>query len=311
VTYVEAWTSGRVETLLEDGTSGETVQLLAPPVGSKLIEPIILEGRWIQPGDENAIVLSELFYERYPHLKVGDPIRLQVNGDKTDWVVVGFFQFAGKSGGLFAYTDFDTMARLTHTPGKSFVYRVVGANGTGANSLPLNEQEALGRRIESHLADLGYHVSDIRAGHSLQKSTTDGLNTLTTFLLIMAILMAVVGSIGLMGTMSLNVMERTREIGILRAIGASDKAIMNMVIVEGMIIGLVSWLLGCLIAIPITQLMSDQISMAIFSTSATFTFTLSGILIWLLAVIVLSILASVIPARSAARLTIREVLAYE
>jgi putative ABC transport system permease protein len=137
------------------------------------------------------------------------------------------------------------------------------------------------------------------------------LNILTTFLMIMATLMAVVGSIGLMGTMSLNVMERTREIGVMRAIGASDRIITKMVIVEGLIIGLISWLAGCLLSVPIGKVMSDVISSAIFSAPIAYTFILTGVIIWLVLVLLLSALASILPARSATRLTIREVLAYE
>jgi len=165
--------------------------------------------------------------------------------------------------------------------------------------------------IEAHLKSLGYDISDIRAGLSIKDSTAKGLNTLTTFLLIMSLLMAAVGSIGLMGTMSLNVMERTREIGIMRAIGATDRTITRMVMVEGMIIGLISWVLACVASFPIGRMLSDVISIAIFNNPIDFIFTPTGIIIWFGLVLILSVLASVLPARNAARLTIREVLAYE
>jgi putative ABC transport system permease protein len=111
--------------------------------------------------------------------------------------------------------------------------------------------------------------------------------------------------------MSMNVMDRTREIGVMRAIGASDRAVMNMVIVEGMLIGMISWLLSTIVAIPISKLMSDTIHVAVFDARAEFAFTAVGPLSWLILVVILSILASVLPARNAARLTIREALAYE
>ena len=55
--------------------------------------------------------------------------------------------------------------------------------------------------------------------------------------MIMALLTAFVGSIGLTGTMGMNVLERTREIGVMRAIGAVDFEIMKSVVIEGMMIG--------------------------------------------------------------------------
>lgn len=307
VVSVEGWAGARAEMILPDGTVGENVMLQAPPVNSNLIEPMLRSGRWIADGDQNAIVLNEMFTEANPDLKIGDTIQLRVNGEETDWVVVGFFQFAGKSGGLFAYANYDYLSDLTGLTGKSSMFRIVAADGMHT----IEQQEALGRVIEAHLKSLGYDISDIRAGLSIKESTAKGLNTLTTFLLIMSLLMAAVGSIGLMGTMSLNVMERTREIGIMRAIGATDRTITRMVMVEGMIIGLISWVLACVASFPIGRMLSDVISIAIFNNPIDFIFTPTGIIIWFGLVLILSVLASVLPARNAARLTIREVLAYE
>ncbi len=106
-------------------------------------------------------------------------------------------------------------------------------------------------------------------------------------------------------------MERTREIGIMRAIGASDRIITNLVLVEGLLIGSISCILSVLIAIPITRIMSDAISLAIFGSSSIFVFLPNGVVIWFILQNILAVLASVMPARNAARLTIREVLAYE
>ncbi|MDY6868956.1 MAG: FtsX-like permease family protein, partial [Chloroflexota bacterium] len=142
-------------------------------------------------------------------------------------------------------------------------------------------------------------------------NATMGLDTLTIFLLIMSGLTAAVGSIGLTGTMSMNVLERTREIGVMRAIGATDRQIMKQVIIEGIIIGLISWIMAALLAFPISSLMSYIINISIFGVPGKYSFTITGFIIWLGIVIVLSIISSILPARNAARLTIREVLAYE
>ena len=109
----------------------------------------------------------------------------------------------------------------------------------------------------------------------------------------------------------MNVMERTREIGVMRAIGANNAILMRMVIVEGMLIGLISWGLASLLAFPISKLLSDTISLAMFGLESSFGVTPLGFIIWLAAAVVLSVLASVIPANHATRLTIREVLAHE
>jgi putative ABC transport system permease protein len=127
----------------------------------------------------------------------------------------------------------------------------------------------------------------------------------------MALLTALVGSIGLTGTMGMNVLERTREIGVMRSIGAVDRVIMRTVIAEGVVIGSLSWVLSTLLSFPFTYLLSYIISIAIFHTPIGVHYTYLGFLIWLLVVLSLSAVASILPARNAARLTIREVLAYE
>jgi putative ABC transport system permease protein len=84
-----------------------------------------------------------------------------------------------------------------------------------------------------------------------------------------------------------------------------------MVLVEGVTMGFLSWVLGSALALPISKLMGDSVSLALFDAPSAFAFTFTGFGLWLLVVAVLSGLASVMPALSAARLTIREVLAYE
>jgi putative ABC transport system permease protein len=304
---VEGWQQIRCEVVLQDGKVGDSLLMLGPPVGSRMIQPVMLTGRWLLPGDHRAVALSERFISRFPNIHVGDTIRFHINGQDTDWTVVGFFQLAGKSGGFMAYTNFDSLADVLHTPDQAVTYRIVSTQ----KGLDDAGQTKLGEKIETYLRAHNYKITDITTGQHLSASAGRGLNILTVFLLIMALLMALVGSIGLMGTMSLNVMERTREIGILRAIGASDGSLMRMVIVEGMLIGMLSCAIGFLLAVPISIWMSDTVSTVIFDHASPVSFTPNGFAIWLAIVVVLSLLASLIPAGNAARLTIREVLSYE
>ena len=307
VEQVEGWAFARSELVMADGSVGESVSLLAPPAASPLVEPILLDGRWIEPGDRNAIALSELFRDRFPELDVGDTIRLKVNGDETDWVIVGYYQLAGKVTGFAAYTSYEYLSELTNQPGKAVAYRVVGEH----SGMTRQDQEALGNAIEAHLEKSGIQVVDMTSGLSMSDLASEGFNVITGFLLFLALLTALVGSIGLTGTMSLNVMERTREIGVLRAIGASDRMLMRIVLLEGSLIGILSWLLASAAAFPISSLMADSISQALFGGDSQFAFSPIGFIIWLGVVVILSVLASVMPARNATHLTIREVLAYE
>ena len=307
VRYIETWTSGAGRMILDDGSLGERISVIGPPANSVIIKPVITSGRWIQTGDRHAIVLSDTFQLHFPALKLGSPLRIRINDKDTDWVVVGFFQLAGKMSGYTAYTTYDYLAELTDSYNQDFSFQILG----DAKGLSAAEQEQLKKSIETQLDANNIRIANLTTGNSDSSSSSGGLATLTVFLLFMAVLIALVGSIGLAGTMSMNVLERTREIGILRSIGASDSSLMQIVLSEGLTIGLISYGIGALLSIPITRLLGDSVIMAIFGNSAHLVYTPTGYLIWLALVVVLSIFASLIPARNAAQLTIREVLSYE
>lgn len=306
VKTVEGWAITSAQLML-DGKPGENVLLQGPPVNSSLIEPIVIEGRWLLPEDKNALALNEVWLTQFPEIKTGSEITLRIQGKDTRWTVVGFYQFAGKNIGLTAFTHYDALAKETHTSLKSLDFRITSTNP----EMTFAEQEALAQRLETRLNERGLKVQESRAGLSIQNRTTGGLDTLTNFLLFLSMLMATVGSIGLTGTMSLNVLERTREIGVMRAVGASDGEVFRIVLVEGLIIGLISWVVSFLAAFPVSAGLSQAIGLSIFGSSLPFRYVMTGPLIWLLVMAVFSVFASILPARRAVRLTIREILAYE
>jgi putative ABC transport system permease protein len=173
------------------------------------------------------------------------------------------------------------------------------------------EIEVLSEQLDRLFRKKGFAIRSTTTSDELQGNATFGLDTLTIFLLIMSGLTALVGSISLTGTMGMNVLERTREIGVMRAIGATDHQVKKLVIVEGVFIGLVSWFFSIILAFPISYLMSYVINISLFGISGEFSYTFEGFILWLGIVIVLSVFASILPANNAAKLTIREVLAYE
>jgi putative ABC transport system permease protein len=304
VEYVEGWAYANAEILRPDDTVAENLQILAPPADSPLVSPKLLAGRWIEPGDQTAITVSEGILETYPHLKPGDKLRLKIADHEALWSVVGIFKFVGNQNTL-AYANYDYLADLLGLRGRSFSYRIL----TDQHDKLYQKQAS--QQIEQVLRLQGYKVGDVEAGRASIETAAEALDVLVAFLLIMALLTALVGSIGLAGTMGMNVLERTREIGVMRAVGAVDLEVIKAVIVEGVLIGSISWVLGAALSFPITAMLASIIGLAIFSTPIAIVFTPLGFLIWLGLVVLLSALASVLPAHNAARLTIREVLAYE
>jgi putative ABC transport system permease protein len=304
VTYVEGWAFLNAEVLFPDGTAADNVLILAPPAQSQLVEPILLSGRWLQPGDKKVLTISESLLAQFPDLKPGDFLSLKINGKEEKWQVAGIFSFVSQQGTI-AYATYDHVSRITNLANRSVSFRIVTEKHD-----PVYQQR-MAEELDKYFRDKGLHVSETRTGNSTLSTASESLDILVAFLLVMALLTASVGSMGLAGTMGMNVLERTREIGIMRAIGAVDSVIMRTIIVEGVVIGSLSWLLGAILSFPFTYLLSGIVSMAIFNSPIAVHFTFLGYVIWLGVVLILSALASILPAQNAARLTIREVLAYE
>lgn len=304
IQHVEGWQFVSGEVLDENSQVLENINIFGPPADSTLIEPILVAGRWIRPEDVRKLAVSEGTLQYFPDLQPGDMIQLKIDGREELWEVIGIFKFVDREG-VLAYAPYEYISRVNRLVNRAFSFRLV------TDRHERSYQDAKAEELDKYLRDQGFKVRISEAGGASLDTAVESLDTLVVFLLIMAVLTAIVGSMGLTGTMGMNVLERTREIGIMRAIGADDRAVMRTVIAEGIFIGLISLGLAVVLSIPFTYLLSTIVSLAVFQTPIDVVFTYSGYAIWLGLVLVLSTLASILPARNAARLTIREVLAYE
>ncbi len=305
VVKAEAWGGALGSLLQEDQATGTQVSFLAPPEDSNLIKATLIEGRWLLPGDENAIVIGNHLIALRPELKVGDEVVIDIDGVKTTWQIVGMYRLIGNAIPPIVYANNEYLSQVAHFQNMAGSLRVVTEQHD-----PLF-QKRVARDLEAVFRAEGIEVSQVIIGSDLIRANTSTLDVLVLFLMIMAVLIAVVGGLGMTSTMSINVFERTREIGVMRAIGASNGAILRLVIVEGMIIGVISWLFGTVLAVPIAILLDYVVGISILQSPLKYVFSLDGFLIWLALVIVISALACALPARNAVRLTVREVLAYE
>jgi putative ABC transport system permease protein len=306
VDTVEAWSGASAEVLDQNGDVVGHLVVSAPPAGSVLIDVDVSEGRWLLPGDGRAIVTSEAIRDTYPDIEPGDTLQLSMSGAaEEEWTLVGMFSFPNFVGDPLAYVPLESLSGSQQAPSHASTFRLI------IRDQSVDGQKRIGAALEQHLRARGFNVAGVRTGSELRKMSVQMVGILVVLLLMMALLTAIVGSIGLTGTMGMNVLERTREIGVMRAIGAIDSEIIKSVVIEGTFIGLISWVIALPLSFPISWLLLTIISTAMSIGAIPAAFTLQGMAIWLVVVLVLTTLASVWPARNAARLTIREVLAYE
>lgn len=306
VKSVEGWMeiSGTLMTDNKDD-KGSQILFVAPPSNSTLIKPIITDGRWLTPGDENALVVGNQMLAIRPDLKVGDWMTIKINGKENKWHVIGFYRLTGNVNPPLVYTNSEYISRLTNQPGQVYSLRVLTDAHDAAS------QKAVNDPLRKLFDDNSIKVTSMQMSTEWlagQKAQTD---ILVYFMLVMAILIAVVGGLGLMGTMSINVLERTREIGVMRAIGASNMNIQAIVLVEGLVIGLISWVISVLLSFPISSVLSYGVGSAIMQSPMPPVFDVTGILVWLFGILFIGSIASALPAHRASSLTVRDTLAYE
>lgn len=305
VSSVEGWFEFPGTLQRDDQSSGTQILFVAPPSTSTLIDPIITTGRWLQPGDENAIVIGNHLLQVFPELKVGDWLTIDVMEKETKWQIVGTYTITGNVSPPLLYVNYEYLSQVIGLPGQVYSLRVLTESHDAVSQKRVNDQ------LLALFKQRGIQVGSTQLGSDFidgQKATT---NILVYFMMVMAVLITIVGGLGLMGTMSINVLERTREIGVMRAVGASNLDIQSIVIVEGLVIGLISWAISILISFPITNVLTFGVGMAVLTAPMPAVYDVMGFVAWLIFTIVLATLASSLPARNASKLTVRDTLAYE
>jgi putative ABC transport system permease protein len=197
------------------------------------------------------------------------------------------------------------LRELAQQTGQALTFRLVTERHDAAG------QKAVAGLVERELAAAGLGALYVMPATTYAAISNDHVVVLTITLFIVAALMVVVGVLGLTSTMSLNVLERTHEFGVLQSIGARPRVVRRTVIVEGLVIAGVSWLLGAALSLPLTGAIGMIVGRVGFGAPLLFAVSVPGLLGWAVLLGALAALGSYYPARRASRMTVREILAYE
>jgi len=268
-----------------------------------MIQPKLIEGRWLINGDENALVINTEVLKDNQHLGVGNSAIVKVGTRRLSFTVVGIVQ--STLTGPIVYAPYEWLTSAVQEAGRARSVQVL------AQSQDPKAQTALGRALEEHMKKNSLRIQNVDITWEQKERIRSQFDILTNFLLLMAVLLAVVGALGLTGTMGINVLERTREIGVMRAIGASSVSIGKVFIFEALCIGMISWITGAVLALPVAAILSYQVGVLFLQSPLAFSYSFLGVGIWLGLSVVLSVFASLLPAWNASRLSVRDVLSYE
>ncbi len=296
ITDAEGW-------FFTDGKLGteRSFTVAALPPDTRLLDLEILAGRWLQPGDTEAMVINNALARRVPALRVGETLTLRVGDVEKTWRIVGLAKEAYSP--AIGYVPLSVMDQ--QQPGMTNSLRLALAHND-FDSISI-VKENLDQNLEREGVRARGSVSTAESRFGFDQHVV----MLYMFFIVMSVIVASVGGLGLMTTMSLNVLERRREMGVLRAVGATPRVVWLIVVFEGIVIGLLSWTIAAILAWPVSKAPGNVLVKALCQSGLDFTFEPLGLLIWLLFSLSVSAAGSFIPAWKASRTTVREALAYE
>ena len=275
------------------------------PANTRMYRHEVVAGRWFAPGVWDEVVLTTGLAEE-AGVRPGDVVTLDVWDRQRTFRVVGLTVDNITSGiGATpigkAFAPVETMSRLMGRQDWAdfFALQTEDASPAGV--------EAVLTRLEDKYGDLKLRAA---AAYADIEYARDVSRILTVALWAMVLIIALSGGVGVLNTLALNVMERRREIGVLRAIGAVDWSMVQVFLTEGLILGLLGAGVGVLLAYPLTHYFVDTIAEHMGFPIAT-VFTGEAAAAGALFALTLAAVASLGPALGAARLPVREALRYE
>lgn len=312
IEQVEAWLRGRIgivgksgieiEHTYPDGGHG-SLSLIAVPNNSQLMDLKISQGRSLDSEDIDSVVLNQKAWAFFPNSKVGDKIRISSAGQIRNLQLIGITQ--QKMTGATAYVSPLGFTPSSKDLNSSRHFKLVSSQQTDT------ELANLATKIRTALKDQQISIATIVTETMLRNEVDGHFDLLILSLLFIALLMAVVGTLGLSATISSNVVERTRELGIMRSLGASKATIMRNIIVEASMITAISYIAAILLALPLSFFMGRFLGELLMEESFPLVLSLPSLTIWLLVITVIGIAASTIPAWRSAQMSIREALVFQ
>ena len=301
IARVQSLASETVSLAHGDGMIGDKFSLVGVPPATPMLTPVIVEGRWLNASDRDAIVVSRALLKDEPSLKTGAVVSLPIGDKSTQWHVVGVIESGPAS---LAYTSLATLQAL-HGNTDSSTLVITATRHDSVSGL-----DAI-QRLRDAFEGAGIPVANSQLSSDTRVAVEDHLSMVVGFLGVMGWVMIAIGGMGLASTMSLAVLERTREIGVMRAIGARHGTIMRMFQAEGLLIAILGWLLSVPLSVPMSVTLSNTFGKVMFTVPTHIVPNAGGLLRWLAMIVAVSVVACALPSWRAMRIPTAAALSYE
>ena len=289
-----------------DPATGDPIGGVGPPtIGTNWTDtnPSVQIREGVPPSAADDVVIDAATANRYD-LTVGEQVKILFQGPPEEFTIsgiVGFGDADNLGGATLASFTLPTAQRVLDKEGEFDSISVLGEDGVDPGQLQAAVQEVLPPKVEA--------VTSTSVAEEQSEQLKEGLGFFRIALLVFAFIALFVGSFQIFNTFSIIVAQRSKELALLRAVGASRRQVLTSVIVEALLIGLVAAVLGIVAGVGIAILLKALLSgFGIDLPSTSLQVQPRTVVVSLIIGVVVTMIASVLPARRAARVAPIEAL---
>lgn len=282
-----------------------SIRIQAYQYDTQMFRYQLTDGSWFTTDNTSATVISDVL-AKITHLTVGNTITTTILGHTKTWDIIGIAHDYSNEFGMAGsmYVTFTGLAAFNHVDATQSSWYFVQAIDRSPAAI-----QSLTQAVNAQLNAQGLNPSTTTLQQQIQRNTSQ-FQILFAILYGAAAIIAIVGMLGLANTLTTSVIDRRREIGIMRSLGGKGRQIALIFVTEGLFFAVVGWfagiILGAIGSPQFVSFMSNALSLPI-----QLTYSPLAILVSFGAVVIIGIIAAIGPSVIASRMRIAEILRYE
>ena len=305
VQIAEAWRRARVsiatlEPVSDAAPANESRQFTISgyPGSTQLFKLPVVQGHAPHAGATDEVLMTRSLRDAYPQLQTGTSVELQFNDRRAKVNVVGMAEQIGLRA---MYTNFATFDAVTGLGDQTQAVRVKARTP---------DIETVVKKVDQAFLNARMPPGQIVSRAMIRDSLDEHFMVVGEVTRMVAFAAALIGAIMLAATTGLNVLERTREIGVIRTLGATPNRILAIFLAEATAITLMSALLAVCIAVPLSRAILNLAERALLHVSVPMQLSIYGLALLGSGALIV-VLTVWLVTKISLRKSVREALAYE
>jgi len=263
----------------------------------------LTQGRWFTAADTNVVLVNTNAASKF-HIGPGDSVTFHDDLRTATWKVIGVTKdFNDPIGFGVLVAPLAQVNAFLGFPADFTTELLIKANDTSPAAI-----NTLATTIDNTLANAGYQDS-VSTVAQIKQANESQFQIIYDLLYTVAVIIALVGAIGLFNSLAMSILERRREIGILRSMGATGARVAQVFLTEGVSLGVVAWVVAVILGIPAAFAFVQFLGAVLIPVP--FAFDPTGLISMLVFIVVVALLASLGPVWAASRVKIAQTLRYE